>query len=286
MSTTQQFKAIFSVVFVLLLTACGDDSGSKQPSDADSSGAATQPIVFTGILVNSVVENIKYTTASQTGFTNSKGEFMYQSNEMVRFSIGDIQFPETAANVFITPLNIFTTQDINNTAVVNTLRLLQSLDSDGDASNGIQIPVAAHTIAKSINVDFSSDDFDSQVSNLVAISGSINTQLIEPAAAVDHFQQSLNALNKLEGQCEKTHAKVGYSGTFKTFAHGVSGKVTVIDDCTLKVSQFSYDGGGPDVYFYGAINHEYKSDTAFTISQQINGILMLNFFYVYPIVKL
>ncbi|GBL86000.1 Protein Skeletor, isoforms D/E [Araneus ventricosus] len=38
-------------------------------------------------------------------------------------------------------------------------------------------------------------------------------------------------------------------GTFKTFAHDVVGKVHAVDDRTLFIKGFSYDGQGPDAYF-------------------------------------
>lgn len=47
----------------------------------------------------------------------------------------------------------------------------------------------------------------------------------------------------------KTSAKVGKTLTLSSRAHGVSGTATVVDDCTIQLSNFNYDGGGlPDVY--------------------------------------
>ena len=51
------------------------------------------------------------------------------------------------------------------------LSLLQTLDLDADADNGIQIPDAAHDLAKEITLDFSDSDFEVKVANLTAMSG-------------------------------------------------------------------------------------------------------------------
>ena len=64
---------------------------------------------------------------------------------------------------------------------------------------------------------------------------------------------------------------VGYSGFFSTLAHNVSGLATIVDDCTIKLSNFDYDGSGPAVYVYAGKHHDYASVEAFSISQRIEG---------------
>jgi hypothetical protein len=44
--------------------------------------------------------------------------------------------------------------------------------------------------------------------------------------------------------CMKTSPRVGWRAELATRAHGVMGTVTVIDDCTLELTNFIYDGGG------------------------------------------
>ena len=251
----------------LLLSACG--GGGSNSTVEPAVEIPPEPTVYTGIFLDSAVENLNFKTASGSGSTNEKGEFSYQLNETVIFSIGDIEFPQTEVETIITPLNIFSTQDINEIGVVNMLRLLQSLDIDGDANNGIEISSAAHDLAKGLNIDFNDSEFDSKVANLVEMSGALNQQLISAEEAVYHFQQTLSSQNI--SSCEKTHSKVGYNGFFTTFFHNVAGKATIIDDCTIKITQFSYDGQGPEVYFYAAINHDYAGVDAFPVSQKING---------------
>ncbi len=152
------------------------------------------------------------------------------------------------------------------------LRLLQSLDVDGDPSNSIQISEVAHAFAQGLEVDFNDENFEETVAEFISMSGSVNMQLISAQSAIDHFQQTLNQIsNENIVSCDQTHSLVGYSGYFETFHHNVAGKATIIDDCTIEISQFDYDGGGPEVYFYGAIDHKYDETSAFPIGEKLSG---------------
>jgi len=74
-----------------------------------------------------------------------------------------------------------------------------------------------------------------------------------------------------ETGCSSDHPHVGYTGEFNTFSHDVAGTATIIDDCTIELTNFSYDGGGPAVYFYGGIGHQYTEDSAFIIGDLLTG---------------
>jgi hypothetical protein len=259
----------------MLLTACGSDDNTIITQE--TSLPVTAPVVpavmtYTGIFLDSAVAGLNYKTASQTGKTNELGEFNFQKNETITFSIGGIEMPSTLVRLYITPLSLYQTQDINQIEVVNLLRLLQSLDSDSDTNNGIEIAESVHQLASSLNIDFAASDFEQQASELISQSGVVNPVLISAEAAIVHFQETLNEIsnNNLK-VCTTEHEKVGHSGFFNTLAHNVSGKATIIDDCTIEINQFSYDGGGPDVYFYGAKEHQYDGIQAFPLGQQING---------------
>lgn len=68
----------------------------------------------------------------------------------------------------------------------------------------------------------------------------------------------------------KTSAKVGKTLNLSTRGHGVSGTATVIDDCTIQLSNFNYDGGGlPDVYVWGAKGGNYSG--GFRIGSNLFG---------------
>jgi hypothetical protein len=176
-----KYLMLISIIFV---AGCSD-SGTSSNSDSDSSQSNT------GVFIDSAVSGINYKTETKTGTTNASGEYLYISGESVTFSIGDIDLPTVTAGAVITPLDIFNTQDINNTSVVNMARLLQTLDADGNSANGILISDAAHLSATGLSLDFASLTFDNDVTNLVANSGSPNTVLIDETTAVSHLQDTL-----------------------------------------------------------------------------------------------
>ena len=68
-------------------------------------------------------------------------------------------------------------------------------------------------------------------------------------------------------ECDATHGKVGQVAMLSTFAHSVSGTAKIIDDCTIQVEDFVYDGGGIDVRFYSGLGGNYV--TGFPMSQDL-----------------
>ncbi len=65
--------------------------------------------------------------------------------------------------------------------------------------------------------------------------------------------------------CEATHPNVGQVADLQMFAHRVSGTAVIIDDCTIRVDDFVYDGGGIDVRFYSGLRGNY--DAGFSMSE-------------------
>ncbi len=76
--------------------------------------------------------------------------------------------------------------------------------------------------------------------------------------------------------CGTDHPAVGQEAELSTIAHNVSGTVRVIDNCTLQIDNFSYDGRGPSVYFWGAVNRDYTGPEYFRIGERINGTVYEN----------
>lgn len=75
--------------------------------------------------------------------------------------------------------------------------------------------------------------------------------------------------------CDKTNAKVGQVANLSTRSHGVSGKATVIDNCTIEIRNFSYDGGGlSKVFVYGGKAGNYVA--GFPIGINLRGTAFAN----------
>jgi mono/diheme cytochrome c family protein len=63
-----------------------------------------------------------------------------------------------------------------------------------------------------------------------------------------------DAASDTGGSCPKTNPRVGWTADLgiNTGEGQVSGFVTMVDDCTLQLTNFSYDGSGIDVRVYGS----------------------------------
>jgi len=72
-------------------------------------------------------------------------------------------------------------------------------------------------------------------------------------------------------ECPSTHPRVGWTADLgiNTGEGQVSGFVTMVDDCTLELHDFSYDGNGIDVRVYGAQDSSFRP--AFTMGPNIVG---------------
>lgn len=64
--------------------------------------------------------------------------------------------------------------------------------------------------------------------------------------------------------CDASHPRVGQVAMLKTLFHRVSGTATIVDDCTIVIDEFSYDGTGIDVRVYGGLNGNYDAGFAMT----------------------
>ena len=69
------------------------------------------------------------------------------------------------------------------------------------------------------------------------------------------------------GGCASTHPKIGQTATLSTIAHNVSGTATIVDDCTIRLDNFSFDGGGIDIRVYGG-NGDFRN-TGFSMGDNL-----------------
>jgi Electron transfer DM13 len=75
--------------------------------------------------------------------------------------------------------------------------------------------------------------------------------------------------------CAKTSTKIGQVATLSTRSHNVKGQAKIVDDCTIEISNFSYDGGGlSKVFVYGAKGGNYVA--GFPIGTNLKGTVFSN----------
>jgi len=180
------YRGLLSLSIPFILAACGSDSSSN-----------SSPKKNTGVFLDSPVVNIGYRTDSLEGVTNSLGQFEYLSGEAITFFIGDLEFPSTAAMATVTPLNIAETESFSNSKVINMIRLLQTLDMDGDADNGLTMTDVAKSAATQVDFSLSESEFENStaVTVLIANAGQdeIILELISTEKAVEHFSNQVKS---------------------------------------------------------------------------------------------
>lgn len=95
-----------------------------------------------GVFLDAPVQGLYYeTTSGHSGYTNERGEFSYNPGDNVTFKIGGKNGFAVGSTVsargIVTVTDVAGSSDVDNARVTNLLRLLQSLDSDGNPDNGI-----------------------------------------------------------------------------------------------------------------------------------------------------
>lgn len=173
----------------LILSACGGGGGDGgQPIVT-----IPTPTIQTGVFIDSLVIGVYYETQTKSGVTNAAGEYQYIDGETVTFSIGGIVLGSTIAAPVVTPVDIVEgATDASDPAVSNIIRLLLTLDVDGDASNGLDLTIAtAVAVDSSIAVD--SPTFETDVTALLGSIKGSGTSLVDVTTAIAHFDETLHA---------------------------------------------------------------------------------------------
>ena len=173
-----------SVITSAFLVGCG--SGS-----ADSVTTAN-----TGYFQDSEVEGCEYQTSSGiSGTTDQYGRFKFRSGDSVKFHIGKLELGEAVpgSGGFITPDDL---TDNNETKVL-MLRMLQSLDSDNNTSNGITILDSIKTTLHDLNETKHIEDLNE--TTLLSLDTTLASKLdkdgddhldVNTTEAQEHFNQT------------------------------------------------------------------------------------------------
>ncbi|HCH51317.1 MAG TPA: hypothetical protein DEV59_11620 [Proteus sp.] len=190
-----------ALITALLVTGCGGSSDGDSNNGGDNGGGST-PATLTGQFIDSAVQGIDFKTSTKQGTTNATGEFVYRNGEEVTFTIGDLGFPSATASAILTPLELAGTQDASDPEVINMVRLLMTLDTDGNPDNGISIPSQAKEVATPVDFNVSVEEFATSpdVLNLVTNAGQQTpvTELVSEEEANAHFQESLDDIAALD----------------------------------------------------------------------------------------
>lgn len=195
-----QKKTLFIAFLSVILTACGDLDLYDAPPDA--------PVeTLTGQLIDGVVSGITYSTETQNGITNADGEYLYLAGETVVFSLGNVDFPPVLAKGIITPLDMVEGGTLDSPLVILIARLLQSLDSDANPDNGIEITKDALTATEGFTFDdFDNlDTFETALQSLLYLvrDAEVPLVVVSEEQARDHLEESLVAVGEIDAPIDE-----------------------------------------------------------------------------------
>ena len=158
-----------------------------------------------GVFADAPVKGLDYKTQTQKGTTDAAGTFKYLVGETITFLIGNVALGTALARPLMTPLDLVNGA-VNETdpTVTNICRLLQTLDVNGNVSDGITIPFAAWNAAWNRHILFTvpTATFGSQP-DLISLLATLNTSsvfsngthtLVPAATAQANFRATLNVL--------------------------------------------------------------------------------------------
>ncbi len=189
--------ALISAALVISLTACGDDvslsniSGISNSSTDDFTMAvlAKPSGAATGVL-GTKVAGISYSASSgQSGVTDEDGTFEFNHGDTIEFKLGGLDLGKVQASPVVTPVAL---ADGNENKLQNLLILFQTLDSDGDPSNGISITAETADAIGKIKLDSNPSKFASaaKLEEIIENSNIDNTVKTAEEASISFLSQS------------------------------------------------------------------------------------------------
>ncbi|MDD2828220.1 MAG: hypothetical protein PHW18_01450 [Sulfuricurvum sp.] len=144
---SQKFKSFCLLIGVgLLFTGCGGSSDAGTTMSQNST-------IGVGYYIDSAVGGINYVCGEQNGTTGIDGSFQFEKGKDCTFKIGEIVLRSISAKDLIDKGDIFEDN-------VSVAQMLQTLDTDGNATNGIIITSDVIDVIKSTGISLPTNESD------------------------------------------------------------------------------------------------------------------------------
>jgi len=165
-----------SIMGVMILAGCGGGGGSSTPT------------IKRGYYIDSAVEGVEFNCGTQTGTTGENGEFQYEEGEECTFSVAGIPLRDVPVEDLGEEVRIFENDP-------HTARFLQSIDNDGNATNGIQISEDTRTLLeREENSVPTGDRLTTIVSEIDASSTTFDGHVVDTQSVNTHLNQTTRTL--------------------------------------------------------------------------------------------
>ncbi|MEE9911873.1 MAG: hypothetical protein K4571_09120 [Deltaproteobacteria bacterium] len=167
------------------------------------------PVALKGVFMDSPVGGLNYSTPTLKGVTKADGIFEYAAGETVTFSVGSLVLGSAAGKPVVTPVDLVPgAKGAADQRVVNISVLLQTLDQNGDAADGIMISEKAASFVSQYGKDIKFDkhvrafSFDAGLRSVMAELNNIDAfgetprAVKPPVVAQKHLEATLADLMK------------------------------------------------------------------------------------------
>ena len=171
------YLTILITALSLILFGCGG-GGSSTVDDGT-------PAIGTAYYVDSAVSGIDYVCGSQEGVTGENGDFTFEVGQSCTFYLGAIPLRDIVADDLQDGSTVQETD-------VNVARILQTLDADGDPTNGITISaeiVDALTTNGITQLPDTEEEYDTMVATLTEAGVAVTN--VEESDAESHLISSI-----------------------------------------------------------------------------------------------
>lgn len=228
---------ILMLALLALATACGGGGsgggGGNGPGPGGGGGAGggttsnqlpTSVGTVNGSMIDSPVVGLTYTTGATTAVTGAGGSYTCQAGDDVTFKIGSIVLGKSPCLPVITPVEIATlgavraegvssfsggtAAELNatqNNRMIRIAMLLQTMDSDGDTSNGITIAAGAEvilqqiltseevTLQEALDSGAPDSDWSLALSTYASMAGGSHSAQTSATGAISHLEATIAA---------------------------------------------------------------------------------------------
>ena len=175
------------VTATLLLVGCGGSGSSSSSNPTTNNETGTK--IGKGYYVDAAVEGVEFQCGNQSGTTDVNGTFTFENGSDCNFTVGGIPLRDVNASSLEDNVTILE----ENTTVA---QLLQTLDSDGNASNGIHISQGAKSVIKETLSSLEEVDQDllEAVHNRLKAehSDEYNGRVVDKNQTIEHLNETKN----------------------------------------------------------------------------------------------
>ena len=219
--------------------------------------------ILTGQFLHTPTRGVRYTTATQAGITDANGHFQYLEGEVVSFFIGGLLLGEATGNSNVSIFDLVEGADavtgnalrqsidksIPFNRVINIATLLQTLDRDNNAENGVTLtlPVTRLFEADSVHFDKRWDKFKADLGLRSALAAGKSAGLIHNAVQI---RQPWRALRQVYQELGVEVLLRPYSRTIETEGELSTELEYAYDSEGLQIQAQEYDSHGNQTLGY------------------------------------